>query len=509
MNSPRLLLALVVVVCAAPLRAASDPLAGFDSWVEALRQEWKIPGLAISIVKDGQVIYAKGFGLRNVKQNLPATPDTLFAIGSNTKAFTATALALLVEEGKLDWDKPVREYIPSFQMWDEYVTAHLTPRDLVTHRSGLPRHDLLWYGGSLTRQEMFARLRYLQPSRGFRSTYQYQNLMFMTAGYLLEQITGQKWEEFIRRRFFQPLEMKTSNLSVRDLAGAADASLPYALEKNVVKEIPYRNIDEIGPAGSINSSVREMANWVILQMSKGQFQGRQVVPEARLRLTQTPQVVAPPAPVPYDELFHANYAMGWAITVYRGHLVHSHGGGIDGFISQVSLLPRDRIGVVILTNLGAPNPVPGIIEYQVYDRFLGLPPVDWNTRRKDEIAKNRATQEKNKAEMEAARKKDTKPSHAPADYAGKYEHPGYGTLIVEESAGQLKARFNGEESPLRHYHFDVFQATAERFNDMKFEFGLNAKGDVDRVAAAMQAGVADIVFRRAATPAAPRATPAR
>lgn len=475
-----------------------DPLAGFDEWVDAIRKEWKIPGVAVAIVKDGQLVHAKGYGLRNVEKNLPVTADTLFAIGSNTKAFTAAGLSLLVAEGKLDWDKPIREYLPSFKMWDDYVTEHMTPRDLVTHRSGLPRHDLLWYGTALTRKEMVDRLRYLEPSRGFRDRYQYQNLMFMTAGYLIEQISGQAWEDFIRERFFRPMEMSTSLTSVRGMAAAADASLPYNENKGAVKAMPYRNIDSIGPAGSINSNVRELAAWLVVQMNKGKYKDKQIIPEAQLRILQSPQTVMPPLPTTpqYDELFHQLYAMGWMISSYRGHPVQMHGGAIDGFLSQVAMLPKDKVGVVVLTNC-TPNRLYDVIAYQVFDRFLGLEPVDWNKRKHEETDKAKEAQEKAKKESDAARKKDTKPAHAIAEYAGKYEHPGYGSLTINEDAGALKVSYNSRSSPLRHYHFDVFEASGDDLEGTKFTFLLSAKGDVDRVTVPMQAGVADIVFVRA------------
>lgn len=483
--------------------AAKDPLAGFDEWVENLRKEWKIPGIAVGIVKDGKLIHAKGYGLRNVEKNLPVTADTLFAIGSNSKAFTAAGVALLVADGKLEWDKPIREYIPSFKMWDDYVTEHMTPRDLVTHRSGLPRHDLIWYGSGLARKEMFERLRYLEPSRGFRERYQYQNLMFMTAGYLIEQVSKQSWDDFTRQRLFEPMEMRTSNTSVRMLEGAADASLPYTEEKDVVKAIPYRNIDSIGPAGSINSSVRELSAWLIVQMGGGKYKDKQVIPEAQLRITQWPQSIlaaAPPTPSPttpvYDELFHNLYGMGWMISAYRGHPIQMHGGAIDGFLSQVAMLPRQKVGVVVLTNC-TPNRLYDVITYQVFDRFLGLEPVDWNKRKHEETTRAREAQAKARTDREAARKKDTKPSHSIADYAGKFQHPGYGTLTISTNSDSLKAEYNALSSPLKHYHFDVFEGTDDQMEGMKFNFAMNAKGDVDKVYVPLQAGVADIVFTRA------------
>lgn len=473
--------------------AGKDPLDGLDQFVETLRKDWKVPGVGIAIVKGDQVIFAKGFGERDTERKLPATADTLFAIGSCTKAFTAASVGLLVDDGKVDWDKPLRTYLPSFKMFDDYVTERMTPRDLVTHRSGLPRHDLLWYGSSFTRREMFDRLRYLEPSRGFREAYQYQNLMFMTAGVLVEEVTLRPWEEFIRERFFTPLEMKGSTLSVTDSQKAGDFALPYGEEKDLVQRVPFRTIDQIGPAGSINSSAREMANWVIAQLNGGKFNGRQVIPERTLRETHTPYVVSG-ATLRYDELFYSMYAMGWGVSAYRGHLLLSHGGGIDGFTAHVSLMPKDKIGIVILTNKGGSR-LPGILAFNAYDRLLGLAPAPWNDRNKEEVAKAREAQQKTEKDRDANRKTGTQPSHALADFAGEFEHPGYGTLRIEHGS-DLKVTYNGLTTTLRHYHYNVFEATADRFENMKFTFGVNAKGDVDRVLVPLQSGVGDIVFTR-------------
>lgn len=483
---------------AAAAPAAKDPLEGLDQFVETLRADWKVPGVAIAIVKGEEVIYAKGFGQRNVAQNLPATADTLFAIGSCSKAFTATALAMLAEEGKLDWDKPLRTYLPTFKMWDHYVTEHMTPRDLVTHRSGLPRHDLLWYGAPFTRRQMFDRLRYLEPSRGFREAYQYQNLMFMTAGVLVEEVSGKPWEEFIRERFFAPLQMSGSNTSVRDSQKAADFALPYVEVKEQVTWTPFRNIDAIGPAGSINSSVREMANWLIAQLNGGKFKGTQVIPERALAETHKPHTIVSTT-LRYDELFYPMYALGWAVTSYRGHLMLTHSGGIDGFTAHVSLLPKDKLGIVILTNKGGTR-LTGILAYNAYDRLLGLEPVPWNQRNKDEVAREREEREKREKEADKDRKPNTQPSHALADYVGEFEHPGYGVLTIWENSGKLNATFNGLTASLRHYHFDVFEAEEGALGRTKFLFGLNGKGDIERVSVPLQSGVSDIVFTRKPKP---------
>src|SRR6185436_12651487 len=236
----RLQLIVLVILLSLPFQAtAQSPaapanFAGFDIFVEQAMKDWKVPGLALAVVKDGQIVYAKGYGYRDVKNGLKVTPETLFAIGSCSKAFTAAAIGILVDEGKLEWDKPVKTYLPDFMLWDEYASAHLTVRDLLTHQSGLPRHDLMWYGSPLSRQEIFERLRYLEPSAPLHAKYQYNNLMFMTAGLLLERVAGLTWEEFVRQRIFAPLGMKNSNTSVVDAQKAADYSLPYGEEKGEV-----------------------------------------------------------------------------------------------------------------------------------------------------------------------------------------------------------------------------------------------------------------------------------
>lgn len=270
----------------------AEKLANITVFIDTTREVWNVPGLAIAIVKDDEVIYSGGFGHRNIEGNLPVTPNTIFAIGSSTKAFTALGLGILVDDGKLDLDKPVHEYLPDFRLYNRFATEKMTPRDLVTHRSGLPRHDLMWYGSGFTSEEMYKRLRYLQPSKDFRETWQYQNLMYMTAGYLIEQISGNAWEDFTRERIFTPLGMERSNFSVDVSARASDHARPYRLnDEKVPDEIPFRNISEIGPAGSINSSVAEMANWVKLNLSGGQFDDTTVVSSSVLQDMHTPHMV--------------------------------------------------------------------------------------------------------------------------------------------------------------------------------------------------------------------------
>lgn len=474
-------------------------LKGFPQLVEKVMKEWEVPGTAVAIVKDGKVVFARGFGYRNVKKELKVTPDTLFAIGSCSKAFTAALLGILVDEGKLEWDKPVRDYLPSFKLHDTFASERITPVDLLTHRSGLPRHDMVWYNASATREELIKRLPHLEPSKDLRYTWQYNNLMFMTAGYLAGKIAGTSWEQLVQTKLFDPLGMKNSNLSVKDSQKSADYSLPYSKREEKVTEIPFRNIDTVGPAGSINSSVYEMAQWLILNLNKGKFGDKQVISAGALQKIHSPQMVTG-RPLDKDKEFaYGLYGMGWGINVYRGHPVVSHGGGIDGFISSVAFLPRDNAGVVILTNGDrGGNQVCSIIAYNVYDRILGLRQIPWDKRIKkrfDEARKkSKEARDKNKEKPVP----NTKPSHKLEDYAGDYENPGYGIFTIKKDGDQLKAAFNDLHFTGLHFHYDVFEFTSTFNPDRKIKvtFHTDIKGNISRGSVPLQPGVNDIEFTR-------------
>jgi CubicO group peptidase (beta-lactamase class C family) len=486
-----------VVLLGAQEKTAEEALKGFPEFVEKLRQEWEVPGLAVGIVKDGKLIFAQGFGYRDVEKELPVTPKTLFAIGSCSKAFTAMAVAMLVEEGKVKWDEPVRTYLPDFTLYDEYATLHMTPRDLVCHRSGLPRHDGVWYGSSATRDEIFHRLAYLEPTEDLRDVWQYNNLMFMTAGYLVGKVSGTSWEKFTRARILDPLGMKRSNFSVTDSQKDEDFSQPYALKDDKVEKVPFRNIDNIGPAGSINSCAEEMAGWLILNLGKGKFGEEQVVSESQAGGLHTPQMVIRSLGE-YEESFMPAYAMGWLVGHYRGYQLLAHGGGIDGFISQVSFMPRQNIGVVVLTNL-APNSATSSIMFNAYDRLLGLPEIDWNARAQEQWKKAQEAQKKAKEDRFAGRKEGTTPSHPLADYAGKYGNPGYGEAEIVLDGERLKVTYNSLSTYLEHFHYDVFIAADDSdYAGSKLTFVLDDKGDVEKVTTPFQEGVKPIEFTRIA-----------
>ena len=495
----RVFLSFTVFACAATALAATQPLDGLDEFVANAMRDWKVPGVAVAVVQDGKVILSKGYGFRDVKGQLPVTTKTLFAIGSATKSFTVTDLAMLVDKGKLEWDQPVREYLPTFRLYDQFATERMTPRDLVTHRSGLPRHDFVWYNSPASRRELVERLRYLEPSKDFRTTFQYQNLMFMTAGYLAGEIADRPWEDLTRDSIFVPLGMTASNFSVADSQKASDYALPYRKEKEEVKQIPFRNIDQIGPAGSINSNVEDMTRYLLMHMNKGKYEGKQVLSEANDVQMQTPQMVIP-GPLRWKEVGYSSYGMGFFLTPYRGHTIVHHGGNIDGFSALVTFMPQDKMGMVILTNMNG-SPLPTVLSYNVYDRMLGLEQVDWTARLKDDEKKQKEAEELAKKQGFTARKPNTHPSHELKDYAGEYENPGYGAAKIAVEGGRLKITMNGLSAPLDHFHYDIFEVPQDDaivFPRTKVSFQTNLQGDIGSLSMPLESTVKEIVFTRAA-----------
>jgi CubicO group peptidase (beta-lactamase class C family) len=479
-----------------PAGRAKEALAGFDDVVTDAMKKFEVPGMAIAIVKGKEIVYAKGFGYRDVERQLPVTADTLFAIGSSSKAFTTFVLGTLVDEGKIEWEKPVRTYIPWFKLYDPSMTEHLTVRDLVTHRSGLPRHDLVWYNNFESSREQFVRkLAYLEPSADLREKFQYNNLMFLTAGYLTEVITGKTWEEAVRARILDLLGMKRTDFSVVDSQKDADFAEPYSKKDGKVQKIPFRPITNLAPAGSINSSVNEMARWVTVHLNGGKYGDKKLAEAPTVADMHLAHMVTG-ATSPEAEITGGEYGMGWFGDNYRGHRRVEHGGNIDGFSANVVLFPKDDFGMVVLTNLNG-TPLRDLIAQVAADRLLGLKPTDWI----NQGAARRALAEREN--KEGAKKKavtrvvGTVPSHKLADYAGDYEHPGYGILKVELNGAKLEATFNKITTPLEHWHYDTFsggKAKDSTFENMKFTFHTDVNGFIANVSAPFEPAVKEIVF---------------
>jgi CubicO group peptidase (beta-lactamase class C family) len=471
-------------------------LVGLADLVQGIMHDWHVPGLVLAVVKGDEVIFSQGFGTRDRAGGFAVTPHTLFPIASCTKAFTTTALAILVDEQRLDWDTPVKHYVPTFKLYDSLASERITPRDLVTHRSGLPRHDLVWYNSPCNRQELVERLQYLEPNQDFRAVGQYQNLMYMAAGYLVEQIAGQSWEAFVQQRIFDRLGMNRSIFSTTTAQTLADFAFPYREEQGEVKPIPfYESQQATAPAGAIVSSIEEMARWLLVQVNQGSYGETRIVSEQQVAQMHTPYMVGP-VPFPFAEIPLLTFGLGWWIEPYRGHLLVEHSGHIDGFSALVTLLPEQNVGVIVLCNLDGVA-VPNIVAYTICDRLLELKPVAWSERFKQFQTDSKAAEGPAKEQTGAGPVPDTHPSHALDAYAGEYAHPGYGILSVAYVGDWLQAMYNGMTFPLSHYHYDIFELALPQFGQhLKVAFTTNVEGVIESVSAPLEPTVKPIVFKR-------------
>ena len=495
-------LTLVFLFLSSSLLAANSPdLKDFDAYVQKVMSDWKVPGAAIVIVKDGKVVLSKGYGLRDLKTNLPVTEQTLFPIASITKSFTVATLGTLASEGKLDWDKPVREYLPDFRLSDDVLTARVTPRDLVTHRTGLPRHDATWYRSDLTREEMYSRLRYLEPNRDLRREFQYNNLMFMTAGYMAGKLAGSTWEDAVSTRIFKPLGMTSSNFDFgASFKSAGDVAHPYRKDDNeVAHEAPiYPGDPALGPAGAIVSNLSDMTQYLLMYLNHGKHGDQQIISQADIRQMTTPQMVIRSSDVD-PEIGYANYGMGLFVTTYRGHKYVQHGGNLDGFSLLISFLPDDNIGSVILLNMEASS-LREVLSYNINDRMLGLDQVDWSKRELDRYLAFKKASDEARDKNYVPRREHTQFSHPIEEYVGEYSNPAYGIVAVDRSGDRdLKITFHTMQSTAEHWHYDVWRVPhnpLDLLQETEVMFNTDWEGNIASLSSSFEPSVRDIIFTR-------------
>lgn len=439
----------------------SAKLRAIEEYAEKAQKDWNVPGLAIAVVKDDKVILAKGYGVREMGKPERVDENTLFAIASNSKAFTTAALAILVDEGKIKWDDKVTKYLPEFQMPDAYVTRELTIRDLVSHRSGLGTFsgDLLWYEATHSSDEILRRVRFLKPVNSFRASYGYQNLMYIAAGRILEKVSGQTWAEFVRARFLTPLGMSRTTTSVKDLKD--NVASPHNELNGKMRVVRYGNVDNAAAAAGLNSSATDVAKWLRLQLGRGKFEGKPVFSEAQSWQMWQP-AIAMPISKSSSELnptrHFNNYGLGWYLSDYHGRKIVSHGGGLDGMYSQTAMMPEENLGLVVLTN--SETPVNYIMMNKIFDIMLGASPRDWSAELLERTKKGKAAEAEEDKKTAAARVANTKTSLPFSAYAGTYGGELYGDANVTEENGKLVLRL--KQSPnftadLEHWHYDTFQ----------------------------------------------------
>lgn len=477
--------------------ASNDFLPEFDTLVADAMSEWKIPGLAIAVVQDGADALLKVYGERDVEAGLPVTTATQFAICSITKTFTSAGLALLVDERRLDWDRPVRDYVPEFRLHDDVATDRITVCDLLCHRSGLPRHDWIWIPDDRSNAEMLAAMRYLEPSKDLRSTFQYNNLGFLAAGMVAERVSGSSWEDFTRSRLTARLGMDAS-FGMPALAAKADAAVPYNMDGDRRLRVDRFAITTM-PAGGINASIADMAIWVRFLLEGGMFEGRRLLSDSRLREMQTPRVHTD-APE-FSEISDTHYGLGFRCRRYRGEQAVGHGGGWIGWGSLMTLLPERGIGVVVLTNR-SPSAVVDLVTYFWLDRLCGLAPISWLERFRPRRRAMLEQQDIDRKARVAARRTGTAPSHALADYCGEFAHPAYGRMVVTQIGDMLHWTYRGMTAPLAHRHYDTFELphVLDRLlpDGLAISFATDREGDIASLSAPLEPAVKDIVFDRVA-----------
>jgi CubicO group peptidase (beta-lactamase class C family) len=451
-----------LLMLATPVATQGDALAGFDAYVAKAVQDWRTPGLAVAVVKDGRVVFSKGYGVREVGKPAAVDEHTLFAIGSTTKAMTAALVGMLVDEKKLAWDDPVIKHLPWLQLKDPYLTREITVRDLLTHRAGLGNADYLWYGQTNEPREILRRVRLLDPSYSLRSSFIYQNVMYAAAGAIVEAVSGQPWEQMIRTRIFEPLGMTETIPTAATLQKQPNVAQPHDIIEGELRAIENASVDGVAPAGSVWSSVHDMAKWMQMLLDGGTSGGRVLLkPETVAELFKPQTMVTAEGFYPTARLTKPHwttYGLGWFQQDYGGRAVDFHTGSIDGMVAIHGLIRDERLGVYVLANRDHAE-LRHAIMLNVFDRFGGAAARDWS-------ADLRQLYDDLQKQAEDARKKEenrrvpgTSPSLALARYAGTYSDPLYGDVVVSFEGGHLRARYGTAFlGTLEHWNYDTFRA---------------------------------------------------
>jgi CubicO group peptidase (beta-lactamase class C family) len=461
-----------------------------DEYAKAVLKTHGGPGMAIAVVKDDRVVLAKGYGTRELGKDAPVDQNTVFAIASNSKAFTTAALAILVDEKKIAWDDKVSKYLPTFQMYDPWVTSELTIRDLVTHRVGLDTFsgDLLWYETTYTADQMLERVKFLKPVSSFRTRYGYQNLMFVAAGRVVEKVSGQSWCNFVKQRILDPLGMSRTTCSIKDLTD--NAAFPHNESGGTLRRLPRGNVDGADSAAALNSSVADLSKWVRTQLGKGKFEGKQIFSEAQAWQMHQPYLTQPISENAWKAnptRHFAGVAMGWFVYDYHGRKIINHSGGLDGMLSYTVLIPEENAGFVVLSN----NESPGfaVIMSKIRDVLVNAPKRDWNTQLAEDAKGRKAAAEAELKKVDATRIPNTKPTLSLASYAGKYSDKMYGDITVTEENGKLVMRFLPSPNfvaDLEHWHYDTWvikwrPSVSYNFPRGFVTFGIDRDGKTDEL----------------------------
>ena len=498
----------ILLFIATTLAQTDKRLEDVDTQLNKILEATHAAGFAVAVVEKDKIIYAKGFGYSDLEHKTPVNTNTLFAIGSSTKAFTSSILGQLRNEDKLSFDDSPIKYIPELEFYNDDMNNHIIIKDLMSHRTGLPRHDYSWYlFPTFDKDSLIQRIKYQEPFTGIRQQWYYNNFMFLTQGVIAERITGKSWEDNIRERFFKPLGMTRSNVTIAEMEKSTNAALGYQTEKDDSStKMKYYKIAGMRPAGSINSSVNDMSNWLITWVNKGKFNDKEIIPEAYVTEAMSSQM-AIGAALPGKEtpdLHFSNYGYAWVLSSYKSHYRVQHGGNIDGFSANVAFFPSDSIGIVVLSNQNGSR-VPNLVRNTIADRMLGVTKTDWTQRFIAAQEKAKKTEKETETAKTSEQIENTKPSHIKLEYAGSYSHPGYGTFEINVERDSLFAQFKLMKMWLKHYHYDVFEpfeveGTGIDTTDsgpLRFNFITNNSGEISGLKAKVEPALPDpIEFKR-------------
>ena len=488
-------------------QAQQGPPADLDAYVARAMHTFEVPGMAVAIVKDGHAVLLKGYGVRKMGESTPVDENTLFGIGSNTKAFTAAALATLVDEGKISWDDPVYERLKGFEMYDPYVSKEMRIRDLLCHRSGLGLGEgdlMFWPHTTFSRDDVVYRLRYLKPKSSFRTTYAYSNVMFVTAGQVVAEVSGKSWDEYLREKIFLPLGMKSTNTTSTAYKPGDNWATPHSKIDGRLQPIALENLDNAGPAGAINSSVADMSKWVLLQLNRGKIPGTdtRIFSEKVSQDMWAQQMIVPVRQAPPElqnlQAHFAGYGMGWALRDYKGRKLVSHSGGVAGYVTRVMLVPQENLGVVILTNAEEDVAFESVL-YHILDSYLGGPTEDYIAGFKAVEDKQRKEADETMSKAAQARAAESKPSLPLEKYAGDYSDPWYGQVTIRSENGGLLLNFERTVhglADLQHWQYDTFKAhwRDRGVEDAFVTFALKPDGSVDHFTMVAVSPLADFSF---------------
>ncbi|OQP68086.1 serine hydrolase [Niastella populi] len=413
-----------------------------DAYVQKALTDWQIPGVAVCVVKDGKVVVMKGYGVKELGTTNKVDENTLFMIGSNTKAFTGTALAMLAADKKLSLDSPVIKYLPDFKLYDPWVTKQVNVRDLLCHRLGFEtfQGDFIYFDSDLSTAQVREKFSRVKPMYGFRSKWGYTNAAFMTAGEIIPKVSGQTWAEFLKEKIFAPLEMSSTLALTKDITNAGNKATAHTVAQGILKKIAYGHIDNLAAAGSISSSINDMSHWLMAQLNGGKYNEKQVIPAGALAQTWYPHSIMGNGGHRYNKAHFLLYGLGWMLQEYSGRKIVSHTGGVNGFVTSVTLLPEEKLGIIVLTNTDA-NRFYEALKNEIMDAYLGLP-----YRNYSQGYLNAYRENEEEAAQWLKKMRDTiamnRPSTLPlAAYAGTYEHNVYGKMTIALENKKLVARF--------------------------------------------------------------------